>query len=88
MAEVAARAGLLRPEVVARHRSVLERVGLPTSYDGASFDTVHAAMKVDKKSRGSLLRLVVLHDLARPAVLAGPDEDLLRAAYGAIGGRA
>ena len=88
VAEVAARAGLLRPEVVARHRSVLERVGLPTSYDGASFDTVHAAMKVDKKSRGSLLRLVVLHDLARPAVLAGPDEDLLRAAYGAIGGRA
>ncbi|WP_028645286.1 3-dehydroquinate synthase [Nocardioides sp. URHA0020] len=86
VAEVAGRAGLLAPEIVARHHSAFARVGLPTTYDGASFETLHAAMKVDKKSRGNLLRLVVLHDLARPAVLAGPAEDDLRAAYAAIGG--
>jgi 3-dehydroquinate synthase len=87
VAEVAGRAGLLAPEVVARHRAVFGRVGLPTTYDGAPFETLHAAMKVDKKTRGNLLRLVVLHDLARPAVLAGPDDAVLRAAYAAIGGR-
>jgi len=86
VAEVAGRAGLLAPDVVARHHTAFARVGLPTTYGGAPFETLHAAMKVDKKSRGNLLRLVVLSDLARPTVLAGPDEADLRAAYAAIGG--
>jgi 3-dehydroquinate synthase len=88
VAEVAARAGLLAPDIAERHRSVFGRVGLPTTYGRAPFETLHAAMKIDKKARGDLLRLIVLHDLARPAVLAGPDEALLRAAYAAIGGAA
>lgn len=88
VAEVAGRAGLLAPDLVERHRTAFGRVGLPTTYDGAPFETLLAAMRVDKKARGNLLRLVVLHDLAAPAVLAGPDEDVLRAAYAAIGGHA
>lgn len=88
VAEVAGRSGLLAPDVVERHRAAFGRVGLPTTYDGAPFETLLAAMRVDKKARGNLLRLVVLHDLAAPAVLAGPDEDVLRAAYAAIGGHA
>jgi 3-dehydroquinate synthase len=86
VAELAARAGSLEPTLVARHRAALSRVGLPTSYDAASFDDLHAAMKVDKKARGSQLRFVVLDDLASPRILAAPDEDDLRAAYAAIGG--
>ena len=62
------------------------RVGLPTTYSGASFDDLHAAMRIDKKARGNQLRFVVLDDLARPVVLAGPTDDDLRAAYAAIGG--
>ncbi|MEP9364786.1 3-dehydroquinate synthase [Nocardioides sp. CN2-186] len=88
VAELAGRAGTLDPAVVARHHSAFGRVGLPTSYDGAAFEDLHAAMKVDKKSRGSQLRFVVLADLARPTVLAGPSEADLRAAYAAIGGPA
>jgi 3-dehydroquinate synthase len=84
VAELAARTGGLSAEVVARHRSALSRVGLPTSYDAAPFDDLLAAMRVDKKARGSTLRFVVLEDLARPAVLAGPDELDLRAAYDAL----
>ena len=74
--------------MVDRHRSVFGRVGLPVTYSGASFDDLHAVMKVDKKARGSQLRFVVLDDLAKPVVLAGPSEDDLRAAYTAIGGGA
>ena len=48
------------------------------------FDTLLATMRVDKKSRGNQLRFVVLDDLAKPVVLAGPSEDDLRAAYDAI----
>ena len=88
VAEVAGRAGLLAPTSSTRHHTAFARVGLPTTYDGAPFETLHAAMRVDKKSRGDLLRFVVLTDVARPGVLAGPDEADLRAAYVAIGGHA
>ena len=84
VAELAARAGSLSPDLVARHRAVLSRVGLPTTYDAASFADLHAKMLVDKKARGSQLRFVVLDDLASPRILAGPGEDDLRAAYEAI----
>ena len=86
VAELAARAGSLDAAVVERHRAALSRVGLPTSYDAASFDDLHAAMKVDKKARGSQLRFVVLDDLASPRILVAPAERDLRAAYAAIGG--
>ncbi len=86
VAELAARAGTLAPEVVERHREVFTRVGLPTTYAKASFEDLHSAMKVDKKSRGSQLRFVVLADLAVPTVLAGPSVADLRDAYSAIGG--
>jgi 3-dehydroquinate synthase len=86
VAELASRVGLLASEVVERHHTAFDRVGLPTTYAGASFDDLHAAMKVDKKARGSQLRFVVLSSLAEPVVLAGPSEADLRAAYAAIGG--
>ena len=87
VAELAARAGTLAPDIVDRHREAFARVGLPTTYAKASFDDLHRAMKVDKKSRGSQLRFVVLADLAVPTVLAGPSVADLRDAYAAIGGR-
>jgi 3-dehydroquinate synthase len=86
VAELARRAGRLPAAVADRHRTAFARVGLPTTYAGASFEDLHAAMRVDKKARGSQLRFVVLDDLARPVVLAGPSEEDLRAAYAAIGG--
>jgi 3-dehydroquinate synthase len=83
VAELAHRAGGLPAETVQRHRDVLERVGLPTSYDGADFDELLATMRVDKKARGNQLRFVVLSDIGSPTVLAGPSEDDLRAAFAA-----
>jgi len=60
---------------------VLGSVGLPTSWSGSSFDDLLRVMRVDKKARGATLRFVVLDGLARPAVLADPPDELLRAAY-------
>ena len=87
VAELAARAGTLAPEVVERHHHAFAKVGLPTTYAKASFEDLHRAMKVDKKARGSQLRFVVLTDVAEPTVLAGPSAADLREAYAAIGGR-
>jgi 3-dehydroquinate synthase len=88
-AELAGIAGHLAADVVERHRTVLQRAGLPTTYDRADFETLHEVMKVDKKARGSQLRFVVLDDIAVPAILTGPSETDLRAAFDRIrGGRA
>lgn len=84
VAELAHRAGSLPAAVVERHRSVLARVGLPTGYAGAAYDDLLATMRVDKKTRGDQLRFVVLDDVARPRVLAGPSDDDLRAAFAAV----
>jgi 3-dehydroquinate synthase len=86
IAEVARRTGGLDSDLVERHARAFGSVGLPTSYNGASFDELLATMRVDKKARGNLLRFVVLSDLAVPTVLEGPDEAVLREAFEAIGG--
>ncbi len=39
----------------------------------------------DKKSRGDLLRFIVLDDIGTPTALVGPDQSLLFAAYQEIG---
>jgi 3-dehydroquinate synthase len=83
-AELARLAGRLDEEVVARHRSVLTSLGLPTTYRGDRWEQLSAAMRRDKKARGSLLRFVVLEGLARPARLEGPDPSLLLAAYAEV----
>ena len=41
-------------------------------------------MRRDKKTRGSLLRFVVLEDIARPTRLEGPTDDQLHTAYAAV----
>ena len=84
-AELAARAGRLPSADVDRHRAVLERVGLPTSYQPGRWAELRAAMAVDKKARGDRLRFVVLDAVGRPAILEAPDEALLASAYAALG---
>ena len=80
VAELGRLAGRLDDATAARHRSVLESVGLPTTYTG-EWAKVHAAMRLDKKSRGDRLRFVVLDALASPRILDDPDPGLLVAAY-------
>ena len=84
VAELARLAGRLDDATVDLHREVLGAVGLPTTYAGGRWDRLLSAMRVDKKARGDLLRFVVLDDLARPAILEGPDPALLAAAYSEV----
>jgi 3-dehydroquinate synthase len=84
VAELARLAGRLDEATAERHRSVLELVGLPTSYRGADWAQLHDAMRLDKKTRGDQLRFIVLDALARPSVLTAPDPALLTAAYAEI----
>ncbi|WP_353953556.1 3-dehydroquinate synthase [Knoellia sp. S7-12] len=85
-AELACAAGVLTRGVVDHHRSALESVGLPTTYESGKWAELETAMRRDKKTRGSLLRFVVLEDVAKPVRLEGPTEDQLRTAYAAVSG--
>jgi 3-dehydroquinate synthase len=83
-AELGRLAGRLDDATAARHRDVLLSLGLPVRYQADAWDDLHATMRVDKKSRGATLRFVVLDGVASPGILAGPDDEMLRAAYAAV----
>jgi 3-dehydroquinate synthase len=83
-AELARLADRLDQQTATRHREVLSRVGLPTSYPADAFDDLMHTMALDKKTRGSVLRFVILNELASAEILAAPERNLLRAAYAAV----
>jgi len=84
VAELAALGGRLDQEGVDLHREVLGALGLPTRYAPGHADELMAAMAIDKKARGSLLRFVVLNGIGNPGIWAGPDPLFLTSAYDAI----
>ncbi|WP_435173697.1 3-dehydroquinate synthase [Actinacidiphila sp. bgisy145] len=83
-AELGRLAGRLDDATADRHRAVLGSVGLPLTYRGDQWPRLLETMKLDKKSRGDLLRFIVLDGLAKPTVLEGPDPAVLLAAYGEV----
>ena len=84
VAELARLAGRLPAADADRHRQVLAGLGLPTTYRAGRWTALLEAMKVDKKTRGDQLRFVVLDGIGRPALLEGPQPDLLEAAYSEV----
>ncbi len=80
-AALARQAGRLDEATATRHRRVLSRLGLPTTYPANAFDELLATMALDKKARGRQLRFVILNGLASAEILAGPPDELLRSAY-------
>ena len=74
----------LDDRTVARHRRILELVGLPVAYEKRAWSELLAAMRIDKKARAATLRFVVLSGLARPEAVAVTDEALLERAYEAV----
>lgn len=80
-AELARSVGRLSDADADRHRTILDLLGLPLSYRRDRWQALLDGMKRDKKSRGDLLRFVVLDGIGRPGILDVPDQSLLFAAY-------
>ncbi len=83
-AELSRLAGRLADADVDLHREILTSVGLPIDYRANAWPSLLDGMRMDKKSRGSLLRFIVLDGVARPGLLAGPDPALLVSAYAEV----
>jgi len=76
--------GRLDDATADRHRSILQSLGLPTSYRPDAFGALLETMRVDKKARGDRLRFIVLDGLAKPVGVDDPDPALLAAAYSEV----
>jgi 3-dehydroquinate synthase len=83
-AELSRLSGRLDDRTAARHRNVLEVLGLPTAYKPDAWPDLLTAMRVDKKTRADTLRFVVLDGLGKPGILAGPSEETLAKAYAEV----
>lgn len=71
----------LPQEAVERHRRILQSLGLPLDYPVDRWPHLLGVMQRDKKSRGGVLRFVILDAVGHARVLAIPDESVLVAAY-------
>jgi 3-dehydroquinate synthase len=76
--------GRLDDATADRHRELLDRLGLPTAYRKGALPELLEVMRMDKKSRGSVQRFVVLAGLGKPAILDDPDPSLIEAAYAEV----
>ena len=83
-AELSHLAGKLDADGLDRHRRILDGLGLPTTYQDGRWDALLTAMRRDKKTRGDVLRFVILQGIGNPVRLEGPDPALLTAAYDEI----
>jgi 3-dehydroquinate synthase len=72
---------LISSDVRETHLRILSAVGLPVTYSGSEWPELHAAMKLDKKSRGNTLRFVVITEIGKTQRLENPIESELIKAY-------
>jgi 3-dehydroquinate synthase len=81
VAELARSTGRLDDSTADRHKEILKRIGLPTTYSKDRWSALYTGMQIDKKSRGGILRFVVLDGLGKPGMLEAPTEELLYSAF-------
>jgi 3-dehydroquinate synthase len=81
IANLAEQLEIISPALRDSHLRLLAGVGLPISYSETEWPELHAAMKLDKKSRGNTLRFVVISEVGKTQRLEDPIESELIKAY-------
>ncbi|WP_418968540.1 bifunctional shikimate kinase/3-dehydroquinate synthase [Alloscardovia omnicolens] len=74
-AELAHIHGIVSEEFVHDTRSILDSVGLPTSWSVPDDNEVLSVMHRDKKARGHMLRFVIVDEIGHARRLENPSED-------------
>jgi 3-dehydroquinate synthase len=81
VAELAASRGLIDPAAVALHRDLLSRFNLPITFDRQAWSKLLPMLSLDKKTRGNMLRFVVLDGIGSTIRLEDLSSAELDAAY-------
>ena len=80
-ANLANQTGILSDEITQIHLSILENLGLPTTYESHHWPELRANMAIDKKSRSGTLRFVATSEIGKTLRIDAPNESDLLAAY-------
>jgi 3-dehydroquinate synthase len=80
-ANLANQTGILSDEITQMHLSILEKLGLPTTYESRHWPELRANMAIDKKSRSGTLRFVAISEIGKTLRIEAPSESDLLAAY-------
>ena len=80
-ANLANQTGILSDEIAQLHLSILENLGLPTTYESHHWPELRANMAIDKKSRSGTLRFVAISEIGKTLRIEAPSESDLLAAY-------
>lgn len=75
----------LDPNAVTLHDDLIDGLGLPTGCP-AAFGELRPIMNLDKKARGTTLRLVGLASFGTPVIIEAPPEPVLEQAYAELRG--
>lgn len=81
VAELARSRGLITDDVLQQHRDLLNKFGLPISYDRQAWQKLAPLLALDKKARGKTLRFVALNGIGSTVRLEDLTSDELDAAY-------
>lgn len=80
-AELAHLKGILSEELVALHRSLLSRLGLPITYPASASAELIPLLSLDKKARGKSIRFVAISKIGATLRLEGVAQSDLVKAY-------
>lgn len=80
-ANLANQTGILSDEITQLHLSILEKLGLPTTYESRHWAELRANMAIDKKTRSGTLRFVAISEIGKTLRIEAPSESDLLAAY-------
>ena len=80
-AELSVEVNGLDPKIVDRHRYLLRRLNLPTSYKAGSFDRLLQIMERDKKVKDGKLRFVTLQAPGEPVLSSEMSVDTARRVF-------
>lgn len=81
VAELAWARGLITDDVLQQHRDLLNKFGLPISYDRQAWQKLAPLLALDKKARGKTIRFVALNGIGSTVRLEDLTSDELDAAY-------
>ena len=80
-AELAYELKMISEDLLKRHYSILNLIGLPTSYQAANLVELLPIMAIDKKATSKILRFVLLSELAVPVFVSNPEATTLATAF-------
>lgn len=88
VAELSASLGVMDPNYIEIHRSILSSIDLPVALGphlaSLHWDLLFRAMALDKKARGSNIRFVAITEPGHCTRLENVNEEQLKAAYGKV----